>query len=95
MSTPTLPSTAARRLTEALDAAFAEVLEAAAATPPPPPPIEHAPLLRADAAAERLGITVGQLYKMVRRGDIRGVKVGRLVNIPAGEIDRFIAENPA
>jgi excisionase family DNA binding protein len=89
MSTPTLPSESARRLAEALDAAFAEALAVT------PPPIEHAPLLRADAAAERLGITVGQLYKMVRRGQIRGVRVGRLVNIPAGEIDRFIAENPA
>lgn len=79
----TAPATAPAviRLAEAIEAAISPDKQSAAA------------LLRSDAAAERLGITVEHLYKLVRRGELQGVRIGKLINIPAEEVDRFIEAN--
>jgi len=44
-----------------------------------------------DELAKRLRIARSSAYALVRRGDIRSVRVGRLIRIPAEAIDQFLS----
>lgn len=49
-------------------------------------------LVTVDEACTRLSITRPTLEKLVTRGEIRRVKIGRAVRIPESEIVRFIRD---
>ena len=50
------------------------------------------PLLRADDACRILGISRGQLQIMLTRGELRPVRIGRLIRFTTAEIERFVKE---
>jgi excisionase family DNA binding protein len=53
----------------------------------------HVPvLLRIDEAAAILGVARVTVYRLIWRGLIRPVYIGRAVRIPRSEIDRFAQE---
>ena len=43
------------------------------------------------AAAYQLSIARSNLYNLIKRGDIRVVKIGHRTVVPASEIDRLLA----
>jgi excisionase family DNA binding protein len=45
--------------------------------------------------AAKLGIKVGLVYKLVERGDIRSVRLGRLIRIPRRELTRLLGADEA
>jgi excisionase family DNA binding protein len=50
-------------------------------------------LLTADQVAEILGVTRLTVYRQVYAGELRPVKIGRMVRFEPQEIDDFIARN--
>lgn len=48
-------------------------------------------LLRPEEAAEALGVGRAYLFSLIKSGDLRSVKVGRLRRIPRSAVDEFIA----
>ncbi len=49
-------------------------------------------LLKVDEAAEALKVTPACIRRWILEAKITTVKIGRLVRIPCGEIDRLIAD---
>lgn len=49
------------------------------------------PLWRAEDFARHTGVNVGTAYRLIRQGDLRAVRVGRLVRIPESAVTEFIA----
>lgn len=49
------------------------------------------PTYTAAQVAEHFGCDKSGVYKLVREGALRGVRIGRLVRIPASALDEFIA----
>lgn len=47
-------------------------------------------LLKRATAAEALGVSARQIDRLIAAGRLRPVRIGRMVRIPNGEIDRFI-----
>ena len=52
-------------------------------------------LLTDKEAAYRLGVSQSTIWNLIRAGDLRPVRIGRLVRFPVGELERFIAERPS
>ena len=48
-------------------------------------------LLRIDETAAILKVSSKTVQRLLARGDLRAVRIGRLVRIPSAEIDRLIA----
>lgn len=44
-------------------------------------------------AAIMLGLCLNSIYKMLKRGQLRGVKVDRKILIPKSELDRLLGGN--
>ncbi|MCV7194135.1 helix-turn-helix domain-containing protein [Mycolicibacterium brumae] len=86
----TVPSELASRIAELVDAA---VSAAANSTPAPAVDDDSTYLLRAEQAAERLGVSRSQVYAMVKSGELEGVRVGRWINVPLSSVKRYIAAN--
>jgi excisionase family DNA binding protein len=54
-------------------------------------PIDELPsLLRPEEAAAVLGVSKNLIYEMARRGDIRAVRLGRLVRIPREQLAAWV-----
>lgn len=49
------------------------------------------PLWRAEDFARHTGVNIGTVYRLIRQGDLRAVRVGRLVRIPESAVSEFIA----
>jgi excisionase family DNA binding protein len=49
-------------------------------------------LLTVEEAAERIGICRSNMFKLIRQGDVRSVKVGRLRRITPAALEDFIAQ---
>lgn len=49
-------------------------------------------LLRVADAAAALGVSRSQLYVLLRRGDLRALKVGRATRLSTAELARFTAD---
>ena len=49
-------------------------------------------LLRIDEAARRLGIARTLMYKLVRRGEVESVHVGRLHRIPVASLEEYVED---
>ena len=54
-----------------------------------------AALLRVDEAAAILKVSSKTVRRLLAQGDLKAVRVGRLVRIPSSEIDRLIAGGDA
>lgn len=63
-------------------------MTASTATPPTTAPES---LWRAEEFARHTGVNVGTVYRLIRHGDLRAVRVGRLVRIPESAVTEFIA----
>jgi excisionase family DNA binding protein len=48
-------------------------------------------LLDVIEAADALGCGRSYVYHLIRTGQLRSVKLGRLTRIPVGELDNFVA----
>ena len=48
-------------------------------------------LLRVDEAATILNVSSKTIRRLTARGDLRVVRIGRLVRVPSSEIDRLMA----
>ena len=47
-------------------------------------------LVSVDEAAGMLGIGRTTLYELIRRGDVRPIRIGRCVRIPQRELEAFV-----
>jgi excisionase family DNA binding protein len=57
------------------------------------PPESHRPprlLLTVEEAADRIGICRSNMFKLIRQGDIKSVRVGRLRRITPAALEDFI-----
>lgn len=52
-------------------------------------------LLTVAQAAEHLKVTPRTIRRMVARGQLTGYRLGRLIRIDAGEVDRLLVEIPS
>ncbi len=48
-------------------------------------------LFRVRATAEKLDVSISQVYNLVNRGELEFVRVGRAIRIPARAIDKIVA----
>ncbi len=46
-------------------------------------------------AAEELGVSQWLVREAIRRGEIRSIRIGKRIIIPAAEIDRFLGTSDA
>jgi excisionase family DNA binding protein len=46
---------------------------------------------RVPEVARATGVSVAQVYKMVQDGELRSVKVGKMVLVPAAAVDELLA----
>jgi excisionase family DNA binding protein len=56
-------------------------------------PVPGHNLLTVRAAAEKLAVSPSMVRALLRRGELPGVRVGRLVRIAPERLDRFLAAN--
>ena len=54
--------------------------------------LENRQLLRAEEAADMLGIGRTKIYEMIARGEIPALRIGRLVRVPRHALDEWIAD---
>ena len=47
-------------------------------------------LLSPKEAAEELGVSVWTVYRLIYRGDLTAIKVGRLLKIPESSIEAYL-----
>ena len=50
------------------------------------------PLLDAEEVAQQLRISIALAYRLIQRGQIRSVRIGRLVRVRKQDLDRFIEQ---
>lgn len=56
------------------------------------PPEYPNPLLDAEEVAQQLRISIALAYRLIQRGQIRSVRIGRLVRVRKNDLERFIAQ---
>jgi excisionase family DNA binding protein len=61
----------------------------------PTKPGEYQFLLTPDQAADALAVNRSTLYKLLGRGEIKSIKLGRARRIPVKALEAFIAEKLA
>lgn len=49
-------------------------------------------LLRIPECMETLGLGRSKVYELVTSGELRAIRIGRAVRIPASEVERFVAK---
>ena len=49
-------------------------------------------LLKVEVAAERLSIGRSKAWELITTGQLRTVRIGRAVRVPAAEVARFVRE---
>lgn len=49
------------------------------------------PVLRVEEVAEHFGVQPGTIYRLIREGSMRCVRVGRLVRVPRSALNEFVA----
>ena len=59
---------------------------------PNPQPGERRTLTIKETAAS-LGISDWMVYEMVKRGEIKTIRIGKRILIPISALDQFVAEN--
>ena len=52
-------------------------------------------VLTVEELAETLRIAVSSAYALVQRGDVRSIRVGRAIRIPAEAVDQFLSQQPS
>ncbi len=55
-------------------------------------PVNTNPLLRGEEVAEQLQISIALAYRLMQKGKIRSVRIGRLVRVRQHDLDRFIEQ---
>lgn len=50
------------------------------------------PLLDAEEVAQQLRVSIALAYRLIQRGQIRSVRIGRLVRVRQHDLDRFIEQ---
>lgn len=61
----------------------------------PQPYLQHALLLTVNQTAELLSISDDQVYRLLRRGELTSLKIGRLRRIPRAAVDTWIDQQLA
>ena len=64
-------------------------------TPPDnsnPQPVERRTLTIKETAAS-LGISDWMVYEMVKRGELKTIRVGKRILVPVSALDQFVSEN--
>lgn len=56
------------------------------------PPENPNPLLDAEEVAQQLRISIALAYRLIQRGQIRSVRIGRLVRVRKNDLERFIEQ---
>jgi excisionase family DNA binding protein len=51
------------------------------------------PVLKPRAVAQHLGCTEPTVYQLVRSGELRAIRVGRLIRVPESALRDFIARD--
>ncbi len=51
-------------------------------------------VLTVEELAETLRIAVSSAYRLVQRGDVRSVRVGRAIRIPVEAVKQFLSQHP-
>jgi excisionase family DNA binding protein len=71
---------------------LAEVPDAASVTADATSQVERPPrlLLTVEEAAERIGICRSNMFKLIRRGEVQSVKVGRLRRVTPDALEDFV-----
>lgn len=67
---------------------------AEADTEPQPPPARIPPervMLTVEEAAERLNVGRTTMFKLIRRGDVETIQIGRLRRVPVSSIQNYAA----
>jgi putative molybdopterin biosynthesis protein len=54
------------------------------------PTAQDTPLLRPADAAERLAVSRKTVYRLIDRGELRAIHVGRVVRIDPDDLDRYL-----
>ena len=49
-------------------------------------------LLTVEEAADRIGICRANMFKLIRRGEVKSVKVGRLRRIPPAALEDYVRQ---
>jgi excisionase family DNA binding protein len=49
-------------------------------------------LLSLSEAAETLGVSKSQLYVLIRRGEVRAMRLGKVLRVPTEAIDQLVAD---
>ena len=57
-----------------------------------PQPVERRTLTIKETAAS-LGISDWMVYEMVKRGELKTIRVGKRILVPVSALDQFVAEN--
>jgi excisionase family DNA binding protein len=58
------------------------------------PEVERTPrlLLTVEEAANRIGVCRSNMFKLIRQGDVKSVKVGRLRRVTPAALDDFVRQ---
>lgn len=48
-------------------------------------------LYRPEAAAEQLGISRAQVFRLMQSGELQSLKIGRSRRVPAEQLDAYVA----
>ena len=51
-------------------------------------------VITVEELAETLRIAVSSAYRLVQRGDVRSVRVGRAIRIPVEAVNQFLSQHP-
>lgn len=51
----------------------------------------HEPTYNALFVAEHLGVSRAMVYDLIKTGELRALRIGRLIRIPASALDEFLA----
>ncbi len=60
----------------------------------PGEPIDHGPLLSRDEAARFLNVSSQTVYRILRRGELRGYRVGHSIRISQTDLENYLKAIP-
>jgi excisionase family DNA binding protein len=64
-----------------------------AVKPPAEEPEGPPPLIRLEAAARRLGVSMTTIRRLIDRGELPAVRVGRVYRMDPRDLERFVEEH--
>ena len=56
---------------------------------------ENTPALDVKQVSHELGVSTQLVRRLIKDGELRHLRLGRLIRIPRSELDRYVAENTA